>query len=228
MILSLKNVSFAYPGQKNIINNVSFSIDKGSYISILGENGCGKSTLVKLILGLYKYSGSIECFTDRIGYVPQQKNSMFQLPVTVAELLHAAGEKIPQSNILGIDEVLDLVGVSHKKNALLGTLSGGQLQRVFIALALLGQPDLLILDELSTGVDTEGQARLYDMMQDFNQNRGITIISVEHNLPAAMHNSTQIFHLAEGQGHLCSPQQYAREYLHGAELSTEIEPKNKL
>jgi zinc transport system ATP-binding protein len=97
--------------------------------------------------------------------------------------------------------------------ALMGTLSGGQSQKILIARALMGNPDLLILDEPSTGVDVGSQKEIYGFLKRINKEKGITIVSVEHNLDAAISNSTLIYHLTGGRGHLCTPRQYADEFL---------------
>lgn len=215
MLVSLENVSFRYPNSNRLIlNNVSFMVESGTYLSVLGENGSGKTTLMKLILGLNKPdSGKIICKAKKIGYVPQQKANFFQLPITVNEFLLVAKKTLCLKDKSLVDQVLSAVNLPHKKDSLLGNLSGGELQRIFIAQALLGEPDLLILDEPSTGVDIESQSRLYTLISELNKNKKITIISVEHNLQAAMHNSSEIFHLENGIGHICSPRQYADEYL---------------
>ncbi len=95
----------------------------------------------------------------------------------------------------------------------MGNLSGGQSQKILIARALMGNPDLLILDEPSTGVDIKSQKEIYGFLKKINQENGITIVSVEHNLDAAISNSTLIYHMTEGNGHLCTPRQYADEFL---------------
>ena len=110
-------------------------------------------------------------------------------------------------------EMLEQVGMSSFRNSLAGTLSGGQMQKVLIARSLIGNPDLLILDEPSAGVDIGSQKEIYSFLKQLNQNTGITILSVEHNLDAAISNSTLIYHLADGGGHLCSPQKYIEEYI---------------
>ncbi|MDR1765612.1 MAG: ATP-binding cassette domain-containing protein [Lachnospiraceae bacterium] len=114
-----------------------------------------------------------------------------------------------------IDAALAQVDLSGKKRALIGDLSGGQHQKVLLARALLGDPDLLILDEPSTGVDPSGQEEIYAFLKNLNDTRGLTILSVEHNLDAAIANSTKIFHMANGHGHICSPRQFAKEMLGG-------------
>ena len=111
--------------------------------------------------------------------------------------------KIKDKNI--ISEYLDIVKMNDFKNSLIGTLSGGQCQKIFIARALMGNPELLILDEPSEGVDAKSQDEIYSLIKNINRNNGITVISVEHNLKAAISNSTLIYHLKDGNGHLCSP-----------------------
>ena len=224
MILGLEHVFFAYPeNKKSILSDVSFTVMSGSYISILGDNGSGKTTLIKLILGiLAPQKGAIMCKAKRIGYVPQQKPSFFQLPLTVQELLDTTKKTLNITSKQATTDALALLGVGDKKNALLGSLSGGELQRVFISQALLGEPELLILDEPSTAVDIQGQENLYRIISNLHKAKGITIIAVEHNLVAAMRNSTEIFHIHDKTGHLCSPHQYAKEYLNTAKLSIDI------
>lgn len=95
----------------------------------------------------------------------------------------------------------------------MGTLSGGQSQKILIARSLIGDPDLLILDEPSTGVDINSQREIYSFLKKINKERGITVVSVEHNLDAAISNSSLIYHLIDGHGHLCTPQKYADEFL---------------
>jgi zinc transport system ATP-binding protein len=119
--------------------------------------------------------------------------------------------KIKDKN--AISESLDRVRMSEYKDALVGTLSGGQCQKIFIARALIGNPQLLILDEPSTGVDANSQKEIYGFIKKVNAENGITIVSVEHNLDAAMKNSTLIYHLSAGHGHLCTPQKYISEFI---------------
>ena len=99
------------------------------------------------------------------------------------------------------------------KNQLVGDLSGGQYQRMLIARALMGTPDLLVLDEPSTGVDISSQKEIYKILRELNKNKKLTILSVEHNLYAATESSSMIYHLSNGKGHLCTPQNYLKEYI---------------
>jgi zinc transport system ATP-binding protein len=99
------------------------------------------------------------------------------------------------------------------EGALVGSLSGGQRQKVFIARAIMGEPSLLVLDEPSAGVDPGSRREIYAYLRRLNVERGMTILSVEHNLEAALRNSTDIFHIEGGRGHACTPEAYEREFL---------------
>lgn len=170
---------------------------------------------MRLILKFIKPTkGTIVSKARRIGYVPQKNdfsNSTF--PITVYEMLNSYRRLLKIKNKDVIRDTLERVGMSAFRDALMGTLSGGQSQKIFIARALMGDPDLLILDEPSTGVDIGSQKEIYGFLKKINKENGITIVSVEHNLDAAISSSTLIYHLAGGQGHLCTPQKYTAEFL---------------
>lgn len=212
---------FSYTGlPPYLLNGIDLEIKDGAYVSILGENGCGKSTLMKLILGFLKPTkGTIVTEAKQIGYVPQKNDfSNSSFPITVCEMLNAYRKLLKIKNKEVIFDVLQKVGMSSFKDSLMGTLSGGQSQKIFIARALMGNPDLLILDEPSTGVDIGSQKEIYHFLTSINKKNGITIVSVEHNLDAAISNSTLIYHLSNGKGHLCTPEKYTAEFLKNEQL----------
>lgn len=215
-MITTENLTFRYaPLRPAVLERISFHIHAGEYVSIVGENGCGKSTLIRLMLGLLKpEAGTITCSARRIGYVPQKKDFLdAQFPLTVAEMLDSYRRLIGIRDRGTVEESLGRIGLSGHRDALVGTLSGGEAQKVFIARALIGNPELLILDEPSTGVDMKGQRDIYSFVKALNRDKGLTIVSVEHNLDAAVLNSTLIFHLAAGKGHMCNPDKYATEFL---------------
>jgi zinc transport system ATP-binding protein len=201
------------------LDDVDLEIHDGEYVSIVGENGSGKSTLMKLILKFLKPTrGRIITDAKRIGYVPQRNeyaNSGF--PITVYEMLNSYRHLLKIKDKKVIDESLRLVGLYGMHHALMGTLSGGQSQKAYIARALMGEPELLLLDEPSTGVDIESQKEIYGLLKKLNTEKGVTVVSIEHNLNAAVANSTLIYHLSGGRGHFCTPQKYAEEYLNARE-----------
>ena len=188
-------------------------VPKDSYISIVGNNGCGKSTLLKLILGfLSPTTGTIQIKTNKIGYVPQRQEFNSAFPITVQEVIYSYGKLLHMKNI-NVCEILSITQMQDFKNQLVGDLSGGQYQRMLIARALMGTPDLLVLDEPSTGVDISSQKEIYKILRELNKNKKLTILSVEHNLYAATESSSMIYHLSNGKGHLCTPQNYLKEYI---------------
>lgn len=215
-MLHIENLYFSYTKKEPyILNDINLTINKGDYISLLGENGSGKSTLVKLILKILEPTdGTINYNSIKIGYVPQRfENLNTQFPITVYEILNAYRRTIKIKDKDCISKYLEIVKMSNFKNSLIGTLSGGQCQKVFIARALMGNPDLLILDEPSSGVDVQSQNDIYTLIKNLNQDNKITVISVEHNLKAAVEYSTHIYHLSNNKGHLCKPQDYIDEYM---------------
>lgn len=216
-MIKAENLSFSYTGVRPyVLDGITLAIRRGEYVSVVGDNGCGKSTLMRLILGFLKPTrGSVVLEAGRIGYVPQKNDAANAgFPITVYEMLDSYRRllKIRDKNV--IRESLGLVGLSGITNRLMGSLSGGQSQKAFIARALMGSPELLILDEPSTGVDPDSQREVYRLLKSLNTEKGMTIVSVEHNLDAAIANSTLIYHLANGQGHICTPRKYVTEYLH--------------
>ncbi|MFL0197880.1 metal ABC transporter ATP-binding protein [Clostridium sp. WILCCON 0269] len=194
-MLNIKNLTFSYTGKPPyLIDSINLNIKYGSYVSIIGENGSAKTTLIKLILGLlHPLAGHINLSTKKIGYVPQfMENFNSQFPITVSELLKCHMKVLKIKNKKLMDTNLNSVGMSDFKNSLIGNLSGGQRQKIFIARALIGYPKLLILDEPSTGIDVISQKEIYTIIKHLNTDLSMTVIAVEHNLEAAFKNSTHI------------------------------------
>ncbi|PRR79110.1 High-affinity zinc uptake system ATP-binding protein ZnuC [Clostridium liquoris] len=228
-MIEIKNLSFSYTGDMPyIINDINLNISKGTYTSIIGKNGSCKSTLVKLILKLLKpCKGSINIGTNKIGYVPQRIDTFnSQFPITVNEILkcHMHILKIKNKDI--IDKSLDSIGMLDFKNHLIGNLSGGQQQKIFIARALMGEPELLILDEPSTGVDIKSQNEIYSFIKELNINKQITVISVEHNMEAALKNSSHIIKMQDAKALLYDVSDYRKIINTNALSEKGLHPKN--
>ena len=192
-VISLDNVSYRYNSDL-VLENISFKADQGDLLGIIGPNGAGKTTLFSLILGLLEgYQGKITLFNEdirnnrkalkRIGYIPQKKNINQGFPATVEEIvsLGVPGRKTNKDVIIS---ALKIVGLLEQKDKRIGELSGGQQQRVLIAKALVNEPELLILDEPTTGIDLETQDRFYTLLRKLNSERNITIILASHDLDA--------------------------------------------
>ena len=204
-MIQIKDLTFSYTGNEPyILDKINLNIKSGSYVSILGENGSAKTTLVKLILNLLKpLSGTITLGAEKIGYVPQRvENFNSQFPITVCEMLKCHMKVLKLKSSKSIDNSLDAVGMDSFKNTLIGDMSGGQQQKIFIARALMGNPKLLILDEPSTGIDIQSQMEIYSIIKHLNLHLGITVLAVEHNLKAALDNSTHICMMENGSATL--------------------------
>ena len=215
-MLRIDDLHFSYTGSPPfVLDGLSLEISDGEYVSVLGDNGSGKSTLIKLILGLLNpVGGKIVNTAKNIGYVAQKSDGFnSEFPITVLEMLTCARRVLKLKDKDAVHKSLCKVHMERFENALVGTLSGGQLQKVFIARALMGNPQLLILDEPSTGIDVNSQYEIYALIKTLNRESGITVISVEHNLEAAISNSTVIYHISDGHAHICSPEHYADEFL---------------
>lgn len=210
-MIQIEKLNFSYNGNAPyILDDINLNIPKGSYISIIGENGSAKSTLMKLILRILKpCSGSIKINTQFIGYVPQRVDSFnSQFPITVTEVLNCHKKTLKIKDAKAVINCMESTGIRDFKNKLIGSLSGGQLQKVFISRAIMGDPDLLILDEPSTGIDVKSQEEIYSIIKHINKRHKITVLSVEHNMAAALKNSSHIYCLEKSKGTLYTIDEY--------------------
>lgn len=198
-ILELRNVSFGYNGQP-AVKSATFSLEKGDFMGVIGPNGAGKTTLIKLILGLLKPdSGSIMVFGEdiskfrgwpRLGYVPQKATNFDQnFPATVFEVasmgrFQKAGmmRQLSKGDYKAVENALGVVGMLGLRDKRIGDLSGGQQQRVFIARALAGEPELLLLDEPTVGVDAEAQHSFYSLLKKLNKEFGMSLVLISHDV----------------------------------------------
>lgn len=186
MQIRVNNLSFAYT-QKFVLNKISFTLEDGEFLTILGKNGSGKSTLVKCLLNILKVPDDTIFYDNidinkittkiNIGYVPQTNNFNYEFPITVKEILSAAYDRHRDAYFTSVINSLDLNRFYYDN---LNNLSGGQLQRVFIARALINKPKLLILDEPTTGVDIESVNNIQEILKTL-KTKGITIILVTHD-----------------------------------------------
>lgn len=210
-VIKVENLTFEY-SDTAVLKNVNFKLYKGDFLGIIGANGAGKSTLIKLILGLLSPdSGKIELFgTDfakarkRIGYVPQKANSFnTDFPATVKEVVRANlfAEKglfkpYTKKDDEKVNTALELVGMTQYKDKLIGSLSGGEQQRVFIARALVREPELLLMDEPTVGIDAKSVRDIMDIIKKLNSN-GMTIIMTNHDTPTLLEVSNKLLIFCE-------------------------------
>lgn len=197
--IEVEQLSFQYDG-RYVLEDISLSIPKGSFLGLVGPNGSGKSTLIKCILGLQKPSkGLIRLFgteqrkfkeRSKIGYVSQKANSFNSgFPATVFEVVSTGlTSKIGLFKFMTpahrkkVKEAIAAVGMSEFINRNIGELSGGQQQRIFIARALVSDPELLILDEPTVGVDAQNVQNFYQLLEKLNKEHGITLLLVTHDI----------------------------------------------
>jgi zinc transport system ATP-binding protein len=210
-MIEIKDLYFSYNKKPPyLLSGLNLNINKGDYVSIIGDNGSGKSTLVKTLLNINKpLKGSVSIHSSRIGYVPQRFDAFnAQFPITVYEILNSHRKAIGIKDLSEIKTSLDTVNMWEFNNQLIGNLSGGQQQKIFIARALMGNPELVILDEPSTGVDNQSQGEIYSIIRHLNRDHKITVVSIEHNLKAALKHSTHIFRLDSSCGRMFTIKEY--------------------
>jgi zinc transport system ATP-binding protein len=189
-IISIENLSFNYKGIE-ILRDISFAVQKGDYLGIVGPNGSGKSTLIKNILGIlqpmpgriYLFGQLLASFREwqKIGYLPQRLNALdIYFPSTVEEIVRlGAGSDRNSQNVKWI---LGQMGIEHLASRLIGELSYGEQQRMMLARALAGRPELLILDEPTTALDPETRENFYSLTQELNRSQQTTIVLITHDI----------------------------------------------
>ncbi|AYY80748.1 MULTISPECIES: zinc ABC transporter ATP-binding protein ZnuC [Proteus] len=196
-LICLKSVSVSF-GEREILKDISFDLKAGRILTLLGPNGAGKSTVIRLVLGLLNpTSGKVERHnTLRIGYVPQKLYLDPTMPLTVKRFM-TLKPGVRDKDIL---PALERVNAAKLINQPMQKLSGGESQRVLLARALLNQPQLLVLDEPTQGVDVNGQLALYDLINQLRNELGCAILMVSHDLHLVMAKTDEVLCL---NGHIC-------------------------
>ncbi len=211
-IVSTELLTCSYREGK-VLEDVTFRVERGDYVGIVGPNGSGKSTLIKALLGLVMVSkGAAALFGTalsdfrewhRVGYLPQSLhlvNPVF--PATVRETvglgllsLKRFPKRLNRADNDKISTILDELGISDLEYKLIGELSGGQLQRVLLARAIVNDPELLVLDEPTAALDPETRGRFYAMIADINRSRGVTVLLVTHDSGAIGEYASKMLYL---------------------------------
>jgi len=230
-IIEVEDVSFGY-NEKLVVNNADLVIHEGDYLGIIGPNGGGKSTLIKLILGILKpRSGLIKIFGKpanefkeryKIGYLAQKATDVdISFPITVNEVVSMgrfskAGlfhglSKIDKEKI---DKALVEVDIVDLKDRLIGNLSGGQEQKVFIARALAQEPEVIFLDEPTSGIDEKSKIEFYKLLKRLNQELKITLVLISHDIDVVTEEVTEIAAINEEIVYYGSAKQFRKEEHH--------------
>lgn len=211
-IVSTKLLSCSYR-EGRVLEEISFQVARGDYVGIVGPNGSGKSTLIKALLGLVTVNhGSAALFGipladfrdwHKVGYLPQSLhlvNPVF--PATVHETvglgllsLKRFPKRLNRADNDKIERLLEELGIFDLKHKLIGELSGGQLQRVLLARAIVNDPELLVLDEPTAALDPETRGRFYAMIAEINRSRGVTILLVTHDSGAIGEHASKMLYL---------------------------------
>jgi zinc transport system ATP-binding protein len=202
--LDINNLSVKL-GSHPALEDISFTAEHGDFVTILGPNGSGKTTILKSILGLiHDYEGEIKVFgkdirksrPEEIGYVPQLKTLNREFPATTCDLVASGlhrrwpGRMSKKDHDL-VNDLLSHVGADHLCHKQLGHLSGGEIQRVYLARAIVRRPRLLLLDEPATGIDHVGEDDMYSILDEYHSKVDVTILMVTHDWMAAQHHATK-------------------------------------
>ncbi|PIR41787.1 MAG: ABC transporter ATP-binding protein [Candidatus Yanofskybacteria bacterium CG10_big_fil_rev_8_21_14_0_10_37_15] len=188
IVLKVENLGVKFE-ENEVLKDLVFSVRRGDVLAIIGPNGSGKSVMFRALLNIIPYSGKINWLKGlKISYVPQKLNIDKELPLSVLEFF-----KIKSKNKEKIINVLNSVGIvndnyeqghlsRHLLNQRLGWLSGGQLQRILIAWAVIDDPDVLLFDEPTAGIDIGGEETIYNLLRKFNKEKNMTILLISHDL----------------------------------------------
>ncbi len=193
-------------GANAVLSDLSFQVERGSSLAIIGPNGAGKTVLFRALIGALPYEGTVKWADDiRLGYVPQKLDLERDIPMTGMDFLRARASLVGRS-AEDVVRVLGLVGVPREiAEQPIGTMSGGQFQRLLIGFALVGKPNVLLLDEPTAGVDESGQERLNELVHRLQEDHGLTVLFISHELSVVYRYATNVLCLSRSHGCLGPP-----------------------
>jgi len=206
-LLSVRDLGVAF-GSHVVLRGLNFEVSPGDCLAIIGPNGSGKTVLLKALQHLIPYEGKIHWSPEaRVGYVPQSVAADRQLPLKVMELLEAKARILHLAD-QEMEQVSSELNLSAEfLNAGIGALSGGQFQKVLIAFALLGRPNVLLFDEPTASLDELNEERVYELIHDLQTQNGITVILVSHDLSIVYRYASRVLCLSKGKTCMGSPKE---------------------
>jgi zinc transport system ATP-binding protein len=203
-VLEVEHLSVHF-GKVQVLNDLSFSVARGSSLALTGPNGAGKTVLFQALIGSIPSTGSIRWAPDvGIGYVPQKLDLERDIPITGMDFLRARARlrRGSRASDADITRILDLAAISKEiGESTIGTLSGGQFQRLLVAFALLGNPSVLLLDEPTAGIDEPGQKQLNELIHRLQVERNLTVLFISHELTVVYEYATNV--LCVGRKRTC-------------------------
>jgi len=204
-ILDVKQLTIRF-GPATVLKDVSFRVVRGESVAVIGPNGSGKTVLFRALIGAIPSEGTLKWAPGiRFGYVPQKVDLARDLPITGVDFLRARGAG-GHSTDEAMGAAISAVGLTPAlSRQSVGSLSGGQFQRLLIAFALMGDPDVLLLDEPTAGVDEPGQERLNELIQRLQAERKLTVLLISHDLSVVHQHATHVLCLSAGTAHFGEP-----------------------
>jgi zinc transport system ATP-binding protein len=204
-VLDVEGLSVSF-GATAVLEDLRFQVERGSSVAIIGPNGAGKTVLLRALIGAIPFAGTVRWAPGiRFGYVPQKLDLVRDVPITGADFLHAKASLNGHSSRPRA-ELLRSVGLSERACLQpIGSLSGGQFQRLLVAFALMGTPDVLLLDEPTAGVDETGQERLNELVHRLQHDRGLTILLISHDLSVVYRHATHVLCLGPDRVYFGAP-----------------------
>jgi ABC-type Mn2+/Zn2+ transport system ATPase subunit len=227
-VLEVSGLTIAF-GDLRVIDDLSFTVQDGESLAIIGPSGSGKTVLFRALIGAVPHRGTIRWAPDaRIGYVPQKLDIERDLPLTGTDLLRAKAH-VGRVALDDIARALQLVNLGTDiVGAPIGTLSGGQFQRLLLACAFLGRPSVLLFDEPTAGVDAPGEEMLYETIHRVQQQQRLTLLLISHDLSLVYRHATTVLCLGRGRAWLGPPSEVLTpgrlEELYGGPMTYHVHP----